>query len=295
DLALALDQLGQLANKRGDLEEAENLFRRGLEIRQATLAPTNSKLLYSHVNIGRVAYSRGDAEGALAAWEQGLALAKGSLDDSHPELARAETNVGVALRALGRLDEAEVHYRRALEIYERSLGLEHGDTVIAQYNLGNLLTQRDDYVEARAVQEAAIATWEKTLGPDSEMIAHGSLALTFTLVGLEDYAAAHEQAARALRVLTGLAVDKPALRLQAESLLASCELELDQRALARDRAERVLAEFADMEADLDGVSKRRLAQLRLDLADLLPRSERARSAELREQVRKQFPAMLDGD
>ena len=50
-----------------------------------------------------------------------------------------------------------------------------------------------------------------------------------------------------------------------------------------------------MEADLDGVSKRRLAQLRLDLADLLPRSERARSAELREQVRKQFPAMLDDD
>src|SRR6185312_4420243 len=93
----ALNFLALLVRDRGDLAEAEALFRRGIE-----MAPGDAHL---HNNLGNLQRRLGDLAGAEASLRKAVRLKA-----TYPE---AYHNLGIVLAELGRREEAVAALRRA--------------------------------------------------------------------------------------------------------------------------------------------------------------------------------------
>src|SRR5579862_5534105 len=157
-LAVAHNHLGLIAKARGQVERAEALLRRAVELdpgdisgsvnlgnllsglgRHAEAEPLYTRALELSpesedclINMGWTRYNRGDAAGALDFYRRVLA--------KHPSSPRALNGRGLCLTKLGRTDEAEAAYRRALTADPRFTG--------AYNNLGVLLRKLGRYDEA---------------------------------------------------------------------------------------------------------------------------------------------------
>lgn len=135
DAAFAHRYLGELAFGEGDLSEADNQFRSGLEI-----APSYTPLLAGRA---RVAAARGQIDGALAMWKQVV--------ERLPEPAYL-AELGDLYASLGRQQEADAEYDavRAVEQLFLAAG--------ADLDLEQALFAADHGDVAGAL-EAAEATW----------------------------------------------------------------------------------------------------------------------------------------
>lgn len=137
-----LDEAVPLAielQKRGQLTDAEEVYRRYLEIR-----PDDPEGLHYS---GVLAQQQGRSEEAVALIERSLAL--------RPDLADWHSNLGIVLKAQGRIDEAVAAYRRAI-----ALDPDHAN---AQNNLGVLLRTQDKLEEAEEAYRAAVRANPKHL------------------------------------------------------------------------------------------------------------------------------------
>lgn len=173
----ALHYLGVLHQQRGESDAALAVMRRSL-----ALVPDRADW---HSNLGIVLQQRGEVEGAIDAYSRAIQLGQGH--------ANAYSNLGVLLRLCGRYEEAEVAYRRAIE-----LNPQHAD---AYQNLAvvlsltgrmpeavkaycHTLTLRPDYAEARRLlalayciigdREKAVLLCEEwiRLSPDDPIARH---------------------------------------------------------------------------------------------------------------------------
>ncbi len=128
----------------GDLERAETLYRRILEV-----DPTHADAAHF---LGLVRHQRGDHELAVELISQAVELM--------PNRADYRNNLGVVLRVLGRLEEAVVAFRQALRLVP--------DYPDALANLGVTLHDLGVMAEARDALEAALR-----LAPDHTNAAFG--------------------------------------------------------------------------------------------------------------------------
>ena len=129
--ARALHLLGEIAEKRGNLDEAERMFRRAADSTATLLArqPRAEQPVYDHAQsvywIGYIAWQRGQVPEAetqftryLTLAEQLTSMAPANLDWRN-EQAAANMNLGVLLMNVGRATEA-------LPVLSRAIGLWQG-------------------------------------------------------------------------------------------------------------------------------------------------------------------------
>jgi len=121
-----------LFQKNGDLDDAEDLYRR---LREA--APDHPDVLHFS---GVLAHQRGRSDEAVRLIQRSLAV--------KPDQAGCYSNLGIVLRARGRLDEA-------LDAYRHSIRLEPGNAD-AYSNMGVLLRAQGKPEEAEAAYRTAI-------------------------------------------------------------------------------------------------------------------------------------------
>ena len=125
DLSVALDNVGRVAEMRGEWGAAEAAYRESLEVRwglEELLGTPQARrdLSVALDNVGRVAEARGEWDVAEAAYRESLELARG-LEESlgtpqaRRDLSVALDNVGRVTEARGDWDAAEAH-RESLEI-----------------------------------------------------------------------------------------------------------------------------------------------------------------------------------
>ncbi|MFO0881702.1 MAG: tetratricopeptide repeat protein [Gemmataceae bacterium] len=130
DVALCLDQRGDLLLKRRRFAEAETLFRQALALRQANDEDppdeeTQRGLIGSYMNLATVAERQGQAEEAMRHAQAGLAavrqLAKQTTGEMAPRkvLGEALLQVGDALMANGQTGPAQEVLTEALALSER--------------------------------------------------------------------------------------------------------------------------------------------------------------------------------
>ena len=133
--AQSIDQLfrqGNAAQAAGDFAEAEQVFRRVIQLDPQNAGPYN--------NLGNALYEQGNLEEAIASYRRAIELA--------PQYAYAHRNLGNALRAQGNLEEAIANYRRAIEIDPQYTN--------AYNSLGNALRAQGNLEEAIASYRRAI-------------------------------------------------------------------------------------------------------------------------------------------
>jgi len=110
DEAVSLNNLGNIARTRGDLAEAERLYRECLAIAKEIGARQGEAS--SLQNLGEIAYMRGDLAEAERLYRESLAIEE--ISDRNE--AGSLNNLGIIAQIRGDLAEAERLYRESLAI-----------------------------------------------------------------------------------------------------------------------------------------------------------------------------------
>jgi tetratricopeptide (TPR) repeat protein len=154
-MATSFHQLGMIAQDRGDLEQAEGLYNRSLEI--AEELDDQPGIATSLHQLGNLARGRGDMEGAESLYRRSLEISE-RLGDQ-PGIAASQGQLGILAQRRGDLEEAERLYRRSLEIAEQ-LGDQPG-IATSQGQLGTLAQGRGNLEEAEGLYRNALEIRER--------------------------------------------------------------------------------------------------------------------------------------
>ncbi len=175
--ATRLNQEGKALEAKGDLERAEAMYRRALEIAEKLDQPETVAAEYG--NLGNVLQTRGDLDGAEAMYRKAMEIFEklGRLEG----MAAGYGNLGNILQKRGDLDGAEAMYRKALEIFQKHGPLE--GKAVSYGNLGAVLQARGNLEQAEEVYREALKIDEK-LGRLEGMAAdYGNLGTVYQARG----------------------------------------------------------------------------------------------------------------
>jgi tetratricopeptide (TPR) repeat protein len=191
-MALSYGQLGILAENRGDYDEATRQYQRALDIFERLGDQTHIATTYHQLGI--LAQNRGDYDEATRQLQRALAIKERLGDQTGMALSYGQ--LGNLAHLHGDHDEATRQYQRALDIFER-LGNQTG-MATSYYQLGMLASRRGDYDEATRQYQRALDIFER-LGNQARM------ASTYHQLGIlaqnrGDYDEATRQLQRALAI-----------------------------------------------------------------------------------------------
>jgi tetratricopeptide (TPR) repeat protein len=173
----AYGNLGLVLRTRGDLDGAEAMHRKSLAI--AEKLGRLEGMVSQYGNLGVDLGTRGDLDGAEEMFRKALAVAEklGRLEG----MANAYGNLGVVLQNRGNLDGAEAMHRKALVIDEK-LGRLEG--MANQYgNLGIVLKNRGDLGGAEKMLRKSLAMEEKLGRLEGMATAYGNLGVVLQTCG----------------------------------------------------------------------------------------------------------------
>jgi tetratricopeptide (TPR) repeat protein len=122
DLALAgtLYRLAILRRQQGEFAEAEQLYRRALEIRERVQGPNHPDVAMVLNNLAALEVAQGSYDVARPLLERALAIRQTALGDDNVLTAESLSNLALLQAAQGDAAAAEPLYRRALSILEKT-------------------------------------------------------------------------------------------------------------------------------------------------------------------------------
>ncbi|CAM9732612.1 unnamed protein product [Ectocarpus sp. 4 AP-2014] len=179
DVAITLHKFGVCASMVGRMEQAEELFRRALEIREVKLGVDHPDVAFTLHEFGACASEAGRMEEAEELLRRALAIREERLGVAHPDVARTVNELGVCAFKVGRMEEAEELLRRALEIREVKLGVDHPDVARTLHELGVCASKVGRMEEAEELLRRALEIREVKLGVD-----HPDVASTLHSLGV---------------------------------------------------------------------------------------------------------------
>ena len=150
----------------GKYQEAEQMHRQTLELKEKMLGREHPDTLGSMNNLALVLDSRGKYEEAEHMHRQTLELREKAQGKEHPRILDSIDNLAVVLYRQGKYEEAEQMHRQALEGYEKMLDKEHPDTLDSMNNLALVLDSRGKYEEAEQMHRQTLELKEKVLGKE---------------------------------------------------------------------------------------------------------------------------------
>jgi Tfp pilus assembly protein PilF len=170
-IARTLGNLGNVAQKQGDLSGARALQERALRIFEAAYGPEHPEVANTLTNLGIVAELQGDLSGARALQERALCLKEAAYGPEHPEVARTLNNLGIVAHLQGDLCGARALQERALRTQETAYGPGHPQVALSLGNLGNVAQEQGDLSGALALYERALRIEEAAYGPEHPAVA----------------------------------------------------------------------------------------------------------------------------
>ena len=156
---------------RAEFAAAEPLYRRALEIDEASYGPDHPEVAIRLNNLAALLQATNRLSEAEPLIRRALAIDETALGPDHPKVAIRLNNLANLLRATNRLDEAEPLYRRALAIDEASYGPDHPEVATDLNNLASLLQTTNRLDEAEPPYRRALAILEASLGETHPQVA----------------------------------------------------------------------------------------------------------------------------
>ncbi|KAI1286514.1 hypothetical protein F5Y03DRAFT_146430 [Xylaria venustula] len=135
----------------GKYNNAEQLYRQTLELREGVLGREHPSTLASMNNLANVLGSQGKYKEAETMHRQTLELKEGVLGREHPSTLDSMNNLALVLGSQGKYKEAETMHRQTLELKEGVLGREHLSTLDSMNNLAEVLRSQGKYEEAETI------------------------------------------------------------------------------------------------------------------------------------------------
>jgi tetratricopeptide (TPR) repeat protein len=162
----SMNDLASVLSDQGKYEQAEEMHRQALGLRETMLGKEHPSTLTSMNNLASVLRGQGKYEQAEEIHRQALGLRETMLGKEHPDTLTSTSNLANVLSDQGKYEEAEEMHRQALGLSETVLGKEHPSTLTSIYNLAYVLSNRKRFSEANALYQRALNGYGKTLAPD---------------------------------------------------------------------------------------------------------------------------------
>ena len=200
DLPPALAALGVLRQERGDLAEAEAIYRRALASARRLRAGTEPGPEETDIlsNLALLLQERNELGEAEKLMREILSNDRQALGPRHVNLAIDLNNLGMLLVRRGRFAESEPFLQEAVSIFEKA---DHAGLAPALGNLGEAQTGSGRYTEAEPVLARAVSLGADRLGERSQDLAKVRVKYAACLLELKRYEAAEGQALAALPIL----------------------------------------------------------------------------------------------
>jgi eukaryotic-like serine/threonine-protein kinase len=176
--AIHLHNRASVAQETDDLELAESLFLRALEIRRQHLGE-HARTAVTLNNLGLVRDAQGRHAEAEPLFREAMDIRRRTLGEDHPEYAVSLNNVGLNLMRQDRYHDALEYLQGSLDLRVAAHGEEHPSVGVAAHNLADAIwrSAEADTARAEALFRRAHAIWKETLGSDHFTTAHAQYSL----------------------------------------------------------------------------------------------------------------------
>ncbi len=151
DLIKPRGNLAAVLRLRGRLDEAAELYLKGLEQRRARWGDRHANVAVSLSNLGITHYLAGDFDAAEPLLREALEIRRGAFEPGSAKVASVLGHLARLHHARGELDAAERRYGEALRIRRRRLGSNHLRVAVLEKDLAALLLERGDVETAGVV------------------------------------------------------------------------------------------------------------------------------------------------
>lgn len=196
----SISDLAYLLRFKGNLAEAESLYRRALELHRSQTAEGSADMAETALFFAELLIQKGETKASVPFAQQALEMSGKFLGPENEIEARSLNCLGLAREYEGDLSGAEQFYRRAVDTFGKQPGrprFEFGATLM---NLGTNLTTQQKYAEAEGKLLESVRVLREVLG-DSHSLYGNSLVHLGRLYLLKgDYARAEEATSQAIQV-----------------------------------------------------------------------------------------------
>jgi tetratricopeptide (TPR) repeat protein len=203
------DKCARYFRTRASFAEAEALYRRALEIDEATFGPDHPNVASALNNLAVLLDERHGVHESEPLRRRALAIAEKAHGPKHPQVATLLGNLARNLTATGRYEEAEPLIRRALEIDEERLGANDPIVGIRLSSLAELQHHTGKFDEAGRLLRRVLKIDEEKYGPDHPEVASDLQNLALVLYSAHELADAEKLARRALAIKEAIYGLKP--------------------------------------------------------------------------------------
>jgi tetratricopeptide (TPR) repeat protein len=182
----AINDLALAYRQRGDLAQAESLYRRALQVyRQSSDA---GSLVVVLNNLGRVLVEQRQYKEAEQLYREAIGVAQQQLGPAHPDVAIGLSSLAKLLIARHKFSDAEALLRRAERMDRASFGPRNPRVGYDLNEEGSVAVGRKRYADAEALYSKSEAILEKALPPNHPEIgkALACLANVYRLQGRLD-------------------------------------------------------------------------------------------------------------
>jgi non-specific serine/threonine protein kinase/serine/threonine-protein kinase len=183
-------------------DEAEDLFREGLQSGSSAAADDRQRQARTLLRLAEVVYERGRPEESERLYRDALAVFRTSFPPGDPAIAHAQTTFALLLRSQQRFDEAESLLREAYEIYRHATPADHRATGVSATHLANVLITLRKYAEAEPIAREAIRQLQSATPIDFMALALARVELGRDLIALGKFPEAETHLLDAERVLS---------------------------------------------------------------------------------------------
>ena len=161
-----LEAAGLAAKKQGHLEEAEDFFRRALDVREETLGPDDPVVARTLGQLGGVYADQRRYVEAETAYQRALAIQETAHGHRHVQVAAALSDLARLYQRLGRPWDAVPLLESALEIEHGVWGPQHPNVAARLSALGALYRHEGQYDDAEPHLEEALFLREQAYARD---------------------------------------------------------------------------------------------------------------------------------
>ncbi len=185
ELASAIDQLGEIAWRKGNAREAETYFQDGLSKREQIFGQKGRYYGASLGNCALILYADGRLLESEEMQKRSLQIKEDALGRVHPDLICTLSNLGMLNQRLRRFEEAETLLKRALTICDTAYGANSLTKSLVANNLGGIYLEQGKYKDALPQFELSLASRERYLGKNNPALIKiiNNVALVYKKLG----------------------------------------------------------------------------------------------------------------
>lgn len=201
----ATGMVGSVLLRMGEYRRAEAMFRRALEIREASAPQDTDAIAVALNNLAIALRYQGETPEAERLHRRALDLRRSLHGERHRTVAGSMSNLAVTLERMGRAQEALELQQEALRIRTELFGPDHPETINSYLNVASAIEELYDSPErtkeAEALIRRALEGQRRTFGADSPESATALHNLALNLMEQERMEEAEEMLVASIAVL----------------------------------------------------------------------------------------------